>query len=170
MGKASSVGRHYVALGANLSGADGATPRQMCERALRALANVAGLRIEVRSRWYSAAAIPAATQPRYINGVARLSGNLSPVSLLDVLQEIEHQAGRIRGAPNAARPLDLDIIDMASQIRAGPDPVLPHPRAHLRAFVLLPLRDVAPYWVHPLFGTPIAELIRNLPPQDVRPA
>jgi 2-amino-4-hydroxy-6-hydroxymethyldihydropteridine diphosphokinase len=75
----------------------------------------------------------------------------------------------VRGEPNAARPLDLDIIDMGGQKRAAPDPVLPHPRAHERAFVLLPLRDVAPHWVHPVLGTPIDELIAHLPSQDIRP-
>ena len=168
--KRALVGSHYVALGANLPGPDGATPRQMCERALSALADLPDLRVELRSRWFSTAPVPAGPQPRYINGVVRLAGSASPESLLAALQRIEREAGRIRGEPNAARPLDLDIIDMAGLIRCGPDPILPHPRAHQRAFVLLPLRDVAPGWRHPRLGTGIQSLIANLPPQDVRAA
>ena len=159
---------HYVAIGANLPGPDGATPRQMCERAMNALANLPDLHIEVRSRWFSSAPIPAGPQPRYINGVVRLSGTTTPEALLIALQHIEQQAGRVRSAPNAARCLDLDIIDSAGLVRAAPDPILPHPRAHQRAFVLLPLRDVAPTWIHPSLGLPIQTLIANLPAQDVR--
>jgi len=159
---------HYVALGANLDGPDGASPRQMCERAIAAVANLPGLSVQVRSRWFSSAPVPPGPQPRYINGMVRICGNVSPAGLLTELQEIERRAGRVRGAANAARPLDLDIIDMAGLVRDAPDPVLPHPRAHDRAFVLLPLRDVAPHWRHPRLGTPIAMLIAALAPQDAR--
>lgn len=159
---------HYVALGANLAGPDGATPRQMCERAISALANLPDLHVEMRSRWFSTAPVPASQQPRFVNGVVRLRGSTTPEELLTALQRIEHQAGRTRSAPNAARVLDLDIIDMEGLIRVAPDPILPHPRAHERGFVLLPLRDVAPNWIHPTLGLPIQTLIAKLPPYDVQ--
>ena len=76
--------------------------------------------------------------------------------------------GRRRGLTNAARTLDLDIIAIGGLLRAGPDPILPHPRAHERAFVLAPLADVAPAWVHPLLGLTAAELLARLPPQSIR--
>ncbi len=141
----------------------------MCEQAVTALAQSPDLHVQARSRWFSTAPIPAGSQPRYVNGVVRLQATIYPEELLTLLQALERQAGRVRGEPNAARPLDLDIIDMGGQKRAAPDPVLPHPRAHERAFVLLPLRDVAPHWVHPVLGTPIDELIAHLPSQDIRP-
>ena len=75
-----------------------------------------------------------------------MSGMIDPAILLQQLQEIETQFGRERSAPNAARTLDLDIIDVSGVIRATPEPVLPHPRAHQRAFVLRPLLDVASAW------------------------
>jgi 2-amino-4-hydroxy-6-hydroxymethyldihydropteridine diphosphokinase len=84
------------------------------------------------------------------------------------LQACEARAGRLRGAANAARPLDLDIIDMGGMVRDAPDPVLPHPRAHLRAFVLRPLRDVAPGWVHPRLGVTVSALLEGVAEQDVR--
>jgi 2-amino-4-hydroxy-6-hydroxymethyldihydropteridine diphosphokinase len=139
----------------------------MCERAVSALANLPDLRVDVRSRWFSTAPVPASQQPRYINGVVRLRGSTTPEALLAALQRIEHQAGRIRTVPNASRILDLDIIDMAGLIRTTNDPILPHPRAHERGFVLLPLRDVAPGWIHPTLGLPIQTLIDNLAPYDV---
>jgi 2-amino-4-hydroxy-6-hydroxymethyldihydropteridine diphosphokinase len=82
---------------------------------------------------------------------------------------VESACGRTRGIPNAARTLDLDIIAIGDFVRTHPDPILPHPRAHLRAFVLAPLTDVAPGWVHPLFGRTAAQLLADLPPQAIRP-
>ena len=158
-----------IAVGANLFSPDGASPLQTCERALRAVAALAGLSNPVRSRWYGSAPVPPSGQPRYVNGVVRLEGLLPPEALLAALQEIEHEAGRLRSVPDAARILDLDIIDMGGQVRAAPDPVLPHPRAHTRGFVLYPLRDVAPGWVHPTLRTHVQTLIDALPYQHIGP-
>ncbi len=156
-----------VALGANLVSAWGLSARDSCVHACALLGRIGGVRLEAVSRWYGSAPVPASAQPRYVNGVAALRGNIEPAALLGELAAIEAAAGRVRGADNAARPLDLDIIDMDGLVRDAPDPVLPHPRAHLRAFVLLPLRDVAPGWVHPRSGQAIDALIAALPPQDV---
>jgi len=158
-----------IAVGANLPGADGASPRMTCERALVRLAALPGLSLTARSRWFSTAPVPPSGQPRYINGVVRLEGQAEPAGLIASLQACEAMSGRRRGVPDAARTLDLDIIDMAGLVRDAPDPILPHPRAHLRLFVLLPLRDVAPGWLHPRLGKTVAELIAGLPPQDVVP-
>jgi 2-amino-4-hydroxy-6-hydroxymethyldihydropteridine diphosphokinase len=140
-----------------------------CERALLRLAALPGLTLAARSRWFSTAPVPPSDQPRYVNGVVRLEGQAAPADLMQALQAFEAAAGRRRGAPDAARTLDLDIIDMAGLVRDAPDPILPHPRAHLRLFVLMPLRDVAPLWVHPRLGRSVGELIAGLPGQDVRP-
>jgi 2-amino-4-hydroxy-6-hydroxymethyldihydropteridine diphosphokinase len=107
--------------------------------------------------------VPPSGQPDYVNGLVRLEGTADPAGLLARLHAIEARAGRVRGPANAARPLDLDIIELNGLVRDAPDPVLPHPRAHLRGFVLGPLRDVAPDWVHPLLGIGAGALLRNLP-------
>ena len=120
--------------------------------------------------------MPPSGQPPYVNAIARLGVDLGsadpdPAALLAALQAIEAVAARVRGEPNAARTLDLDIIAMGEEgrmVRAAPDPVLPHPRAHLRAFVLVPLLDVAAEWVHPLEGRDARDLLRALPDQGVR--
>jgi 2-amino-4-hydroxy-6-hydroxymethyldihydropteridine diphosphokinase len=151
----------FVAIGANLPSASGQSARAACDWASGVLADFTGLSAACRSRWYSSAPVPASDQPRYINGVVRLEGKMDPAALLAALHAMEAQAGRVRGARDAARTLDLDIIDMAGLIRESPDPVLPHPRAQL------PLRDVAPDWVHPRTGAGIAALIAALPPQDI---
>jgi len=83
------------------------------------------------------------------------------------LHAIEAAFGRTRDAPDGPRTLDLDIIAIDDLVRDAPDPVLPHPRAHLRAFVLRPLAEVAPGWLHPRLHRGVADLIATLPPQEI---
>lgn len=159
-----------VAIGANLPGPAGETPLQTCEAAVAALGALPGLRLAGVSRWYRTAPMPPSGQPDYVNGMARLEGEApEPAVLLGWLQAIEARHGRARGAPNAARTLDLDIIDIDGMRRDAPDPVLPHPRAHERGFVLAPLADLVPRWRHPRLGTEVAALLAALPDQGVRP-
>src|SRR5213592_3668864 len=146
-----------VAIGANLPGRDGAPPLEACRLAAAALDALPGLRLRALSHWYLSAPVPPSAQPPYVNAVALLqvepgAAKLDPGVLLATLQAMEAAAGRVRGEPNAPRTLDLDIIAMGEGgqlVRTTPDPVLPHPRAHERAFVLVPLLDVAPDWIHP---------------------
>jgi 2-amino-4-hydroxy-6-hydroxymethyldihydropteridine diphosphokinase len=156
-----------VAIGANLPGPDGGTPLTSCRLAAAALDAIPGLRLRGLSAWYETAPIPPSGQPNYVNGVAHLSGVIEPAALLARLQAIETRAGRVRGLPNAVRTLDLDIIAMDRLVRRAPDPILPHPRAHERAFVLLPLADIAPGWIHPLLDKSAAALLAELPAQGI---
>ena len=158
-----------VAMGANLHGPDGAPPIETCRRAAAAIARLPGLQLVALSRWFATAPEPPSGQPDYVNGVARLEGEADPASLLGQLQAIEAAAGRRRSEPNAARTLDLDIVAIGRLVRASPDPVLPHPRAHLRRFVLVPLADVAPGWVHPVLGQTAEALLATLPETFIRP-
>ncbi|MBV8578230.1 MAG: 2-amino-4-hydroxy-6-hydroxymethyldihydropteridine diphosphokinase [Acetobacteraceae bacterium] len=157
-----------VAIGANLPGRRGAPPIETCRLAATALASLPGYRLRALSRWFETAPVPPSGQPSYINGVARLEGPVDPEGLLGSLQAIESSEGRIRSEPNAPRTLDLDIVAMGDTVRPAPDPVLPHPRAHLRAFVLVPLAEVAPEWVHPVLRRSVPELIASLRPQTIR--
>ena len=159
-----------IGVGANLPGPDGRSALDTCRRAV-ALLDFPGCRLAGLSRWYASAPVPASDQPPYVNGVALLVSErrpIDPVALLERLMGVETACGRQRGVPNAARTLDLDIIGMGGLVRAAPDPVVPHPRAHLRAFVLMPLADVAPDWVHPVLGRTAAALLAELPSQDIR--
>ena len=157
-----------VAIGANLPGKDGSSPLQTCKRVSIALDRIAGLRLLAVSNWYETTPIPASAQPAYVNGAAALLGAADPVELLARLQAIEAAEGRVRGEANAARTLDLDIIAMGACMREAPDPILPHPRMHLRAFVLRPLLDLAPDWQHPVLHRSAAALLASLPDQGVR--
>jgi len=159
-----------IALGANVPAPDGATPLVTCRAAAEALRALPGLRLHALSRWYRTAPVLRAGapggQPPYVNGVARLEGWMEPAVLLARLQRLEARAGRVRSQVDAPRPLDLDIIAMNGLVRDAPDPVLPHPRAHERAFVLRPLLDVAPEWVHPRLHQSVAALLAALPKSD----
>lgn len=158
-----------LSIGANLPTATGSSPLATCRAAAAALDAIPGLHLIGLSRWFRTAPVPPSGQPDYVNGVARLRGAADPEALLAALQAIEARAGRQRRERDAARTLDLDILVMGDLCRVAPDPVLPHPRAHLRAFVLAPLLDVAPGWVHPLLHRPAAALLAELPPQGVMP-
>jgi 2-amino-4-hydroxy-6-hydroxymethyldihydropteridine diphosphokinase len=137
------------------------------------LESLPGTRLAGLSRWFESAPVPPSGQPPYINAVASLLVDpavvTDPAGLLARLMDIEAACGRRRSTPNAARTLDLDIIAIGDLVRDAPDPILPHPRAHLRAFVLAPLADVAPDWVHPVLRQSASALLAALPPQQIRP-
>jgi 2-amino-4-hydroxy-6-hydroxymethyldihydropteridine diphosphokinase len=151
-----------VAFGSNLIGPAG-PPLAQCEAALARLPSH-GIAVVARSPWYESAPVPASDQPWFVNGVAAVRASLGPVDLLDALHRIEIELGRVRSVVNAARTIDLDLLDYDGLVRGGPEPpLLPHPRMHERAFVLRPLLDVAPAWRHPVSGRSAAELLAALP-------
>ncbi|WP_183479682.1 2-amino-4-hydroxy-6-hydroxymethyldihydropteridine diphosphokinase [Komagataeibacter kakiaceti] len=156
-----------IAVGANLPRESGETAAETCLWAVDQLACIDGLSIIAVSDWYESAPVPPSGQPPYVNGVVRLSGQVDPAWLLARLHAIEAAAGRRRTVANAARPLDLDIIAMGDLVRASPDPVVPHPRAIQRAFVLLPLRDVMPDWRDPVTGRALDALLPEVAGQQI---
>ena len=158
-----------IALGANLVSPAG-PPAKTIEAALGELARN-GLKIEAVSALYRTPAWPDPSDPPFDNAVTRVDADLLPTELMDILHKIESLYGRTRGAKNAPRTVDLDLIDYHGRVEAGP-PVLPHPRMAERAFVLIPLSEVAPEWRHPVSGRSVAELIAALPESEraaVRP-
>ena len=157
-----------VAIGANLPGPDGRTALQTCEWAVGQLAALPGLRLRGVSAWYETDPIPAADQPPFVNGVALLAGEAEPDALLRALHGIEAAADRVRSVPNAARTLDLDLIALDGLVVDSPSLRVPHPRAAERAFVLVPLCDVAPGWRHPALGRSAADLLPSVAGQPIR--
>jgi len=152
-----------IGLGANLPSAAG-PPQDTLEAALRHLAAAEIITLK-RSRWFVSPPVPASDQPWFVNGVAAVATPLDPADVLAVLHRVEATFGRVRSVPNAARPLDLDLLAYGDRVEdppPGTGPILPHPRLTERAFVLLPLADVAPAWYHPATGRPLSELIRAL--------
>ncbi len=151
-----------VAIGANLPSLAGAPPIETCRWAAQRLDQLPGLRLTGLSRWYRTAPVPASDQPDYVNGVAHLTGSMTPEAMLERLQALENAAGRVRSVPNAARVLDLDLLAIGDACRSSASLVLPHPRLQDRAFVLLPLCDVAAQWRHPVLGRTARELLDAL--------
>jgi 2-amino-4-hydroxy-6-hydroxymethyldihydropteridine diphosphokinase len=157
-----------VAIGANLPRPGGSGPAETCRWAVGRLAAIPGMRVVAVSSWWESAPIPPdPASPPFVNGVALLEGETTPGALLAALHAIEDEAGRARPYPNAPRVLDLDLIDLGGRVQAGP-PILPHPRAHQRAFVLRPLAEVAPGWGHPVLGQGVADLLPGVAGQAIR--
>jgi 2-amino-4-hydroxy-6-hydroxymethyldihydropteridine diphosphokinase len=138
----------YVALGANLG-----DPIATLRAALGALANLPESRVALSSSLYRTAPVGELDQPEFINAVAALETTLAPEALLDALLDIETRFGRLRAEKNGPRTLDLDLLLYDNQQFDLPRLTLPHPRLHLRAFVLHPLAEIAPDLVIPGRGT-----------------
>jgi 2-amino-4-hydroxy-6-hydroxymethyldihydropteridine diphosphokinase len=128
-----------------------------------------GVEVRQLSPWYRSAPVPASEQPWFDNAVAEVATELPADGLLAVLHEVEELFGRARTTPNAARLIDLDLLDFRGEIAPeGPGKAtLPHPRLGVRAFVLRPLADLAPDWRHPVSGISIGELSRALPREQL---
>jgi 2-amino-4-hydroxy-6-hydroxymethyldihydropteridine diphosphokinase len=150
-----------IGLGANLA-SDAGPPADTLKRALGELErrDVEILRV---SAFYETPAWPDPADPVFINAVAAVHTPIQPVELLMLLHGVETALGRLRSAANAPRTLDLDLLDYDGRIVATPQLTLPHPRIAARSFVLVPLRDVAPDWRHPVTGQGALDLLAALP-------
>lgn len=161
---ASSHDAILIAFGANLPTQEYGAPAQTLKAALQRLARDGDISIEQVSSFYETAPVPISDQPWYVNGVARISTGLSAHDLLERLHEVEAEFGRVRRERNAARVIDLDLIAYGRDLLREEGGIqVPHPRMAERAFVLLPLRDVASGWVHPVLDRTVEDLIADLP-------
>jgi 2-amino-4-hydroxy-6-hydroxymethyldihydropteridine diphosphokinase len=140
--------------------------RETLQHAARQLGQHAGIHSLSLSRFYSSAPIDS-HGPDYVNAVAQLSTTLAPLELLDVLQQIELEHGRQRPYRNAPRTLDLDLLLYGTQRVNHERLVVPHPRMHQRAFVLVPLQELAPRLCLP--QGPVSVLVQACSDQQLRP-
>ncbi len=155
-----------IALGSNLSHPLWGDPPAILAAAT-AMLEAEGVSILRQSSVWRSAAWPNPTDPPYANGVIAVETTRDPKALLALLHQIEAALGRVRGALNTPRTLDLDLIAYGDLVWLGPEaPILPHPRVHERGFVLKPLAEIQPDWRHPASGRFLPELLAALPSED----
>lgn len=155
-------GHSAIALGSNLGDS-----RAILESALKILAQTPGISLQAQSGWYQTKAV-GPPQPDYLNGCAILQTQMSPPQLLETLLGIETKFGRLRLERWGPRTLDLDLLLFDEIILDTPTLQLPHPRMRERAFVLVPLAEIAPAWIEPVSGMAIAELLRTVDCSGIR--
>lgn len=160
-----------IGLGANLTGKAG-TPEEMIVAGIKALKD-SGCGVTRTSSIWISAPVPVSDQPWYRNAVCQIRTPDSPEKLLLKIKRIETDLGRgsqyIRNAP---RPIDLDILaynDLVVETKAQDGLCVPHPRMHERAFVLYPLQEIAPNWIHPVFEKSVKQMIDSMSPgQEIK--
>lgn len=138
------VTRAYLGLGANLD-----SPEHHLLNAFDDIAATPGITLCARSSLYRSAPMGYTAQPDFINAVAAIDTALAPADLLPALRAIEGKHGRVRNIANGPRTLDIDILIYGSLQSDDENLTLPHPRAHLRAFVLAPLLEIDPGCIIP---------------------
>lgn len=145
-----------IALGSNLGNS-----RATLENALKTLNQTPDITVIAHSSWYKTVPIGPA-QPDYLNGCAILAVQLTSQELLKTLLSIEDQFGRIRQERWGPRTLDLDLLLFGDLILDTPELQIPHPRITERAFVLVPLAEIAPDWIEPVSGQAITQLLEKV--------
>ena len=138
------------------------------ERSLNVLNNIPGIELQTTSSWYQTKPVGTAEQPDYLNGCALLSAAQTPEELLAVLQATEIQFGRTSKGDLQPRTLDLDLLLYGDLVLNTPNLTLPHPRMTERAFVLVPLSEIAADWIEPVSGIKISKLLRKVDTSGVQ--
>ena len=149
--------RVWIGLGANLG-----DRLSTLERAVRWLDATSGVAVEEVSGWRETPPM-GPPQPNYLNGVVRINTAHSPMELLGILRQFESAAGRRRRERWGPRTLDLDILFIEGLVMDSPELTLPHPGVALRRFVLEPLCDLDPDFVHPVLDRSLSDLLEALP-------
>lgn len=151
-----------VGLGSNLAAPGLQSSQEVLENAINTLKKM-GVVVVRCSPWFRSAPVPVSDQPWFVNGVAVVETDLPPDRLLAKLHAVEAEYGRRRSVRNASRTLDLDLLAYGDLVIDEPEGLqLPHPRMAERAFVLEPLKAVAPAWRHPVTGLTAAEMLGRL--------
>jgi 2-amino-4-hydroxy-6-hydroxymethyldihydropteridine diphosphokinase len=152
--------RAFVGLGSNLGERE-----HLVRSAAEALDLIPETKLVRISSLYDTKPVGDLEQPDYLNAVAMVLTELGPSRLLWNLHLIENKLGRRRRVRWEPRPIDLDLIFYGDSVLNEPGLKVPHPEAHKRAFVLVPMSELAPDFVHPVLGKPIEELLRSVRPR-----
>lgn len=171
---------YLIALGSNLPLGE-YDLASILRKALDDIDQIAGISVVRVSAWYRTPAWPAGSGPDYVNGAAAIWSLKSPDEILQEMHGVEKSLGRERRIRWGARTCDIDLIAAEAQVlpsypvvrkwidegpirdRVPNELVLPHPRLQERAFVLVPMRDIAPDWIHPVLHQRVEDMLASLP-------
>ncbi len=166
------MAKTYISVGSNIG-----NRLENCRKAVSAVAEIA--RVTAVSSVYETEPVGPKDQPDFINCAVEIETDFPPRKLLAELLSIEDSLGRVRKERWRERAVDLDIIFYGSLVMHSDDLTIPHPRAHLRRFVLKPLAEIDPAFVHPVFGASVSELlekvegmervVKTAPPEELYP-
>ena len=154
-----------IALGSNLKSEAYGDPLKNCQKAIEFLKKK--FELKKISKFYETEPIPKSNQEMYVNGVVSVKTNLEPEKILDELMNIEKIFKRIRHFKNESRVIDLDLLCSNGIILKDKHLQLPHPRMHLRRFVMQPLCDINKDWEHPLLKEKAKNILKNLANQKI---
>ncbi len=135
-----------------------------CQEAIRRMEAHPAVRLQRLSSLYETKPMDYTDQPWFYNAVVAIETSVSPIALLSFCQTIEHALGKAVPFPKGPRTIDLDILFYDDVVQLQGEPLLPHPAIASRAFVLVPLYDVAPFFVHPVLKETIHALLQPLLP------
>jgi 2-amino-4-hydroxy-6-hydroxymethyldihydropteridine diphosphokinase len=153
--------RAFIGLGSNLGDREA-----QIRRAIEEMRRVPRTMVARVSSLYDTAPVGDVDQPRFLNAVAWVETDLTPGELLWNLLLVEQRLGRVRVKAKrwGPRTIDLDLLFYGDQVLEEPGLTLPHPEAHQRAFVLLPMAELDPEYVHPVSGETVAAMLERVPP------
>ena len=150
----------YLNIGSNLPLEEGGRESNIL-KAISYLKKLNLYLIEISS-FYQTPSYPNNSDPKFINLCVKLESNLKASELINEIKNIEKKLGRVRLKKNEPRICDIDIIDFNGEIINNGKLEVPHPRLHLRNFVIYPLKEIEPNWVHPLFNKKIDSFFQEL--------
>jgi 2-amino-4-hydroxy-6-hydroxymethyldihydropteridine diphosphokinase len=143
----------YIGIGSNLGNS-----LKNCQHAIEILSRAKGIELTTISSFYKTEPVGIENQDYFINAVIEIKTELSPRTLLQTLQNIENDMGRLRDVKGGPRIIDLDVLFYGQNEISERDLIIPHPEIHRRRFVLEPLCEIASYFIHPSFGVSIRGL------------
>ncbi len=159
--------KFVIAIGSNIDSPEGYNPIKNCNKAINELSKF-NINIIKKSSWYLSEPIPKSSQPKFYNSVLLCDANYNAQKVLKIIQIVEQKFGRIRVIKNMPRCIDIDIISFNKIVKNSLLLTIPHPRMHLRKFVLLPLFELDSNWLHPLLKKNIKYFLEKVKYQKIK--
>lgn len=159
--------KFVIAVGSNRDSPEGLSPIKNCNKAINELSNFS-INIIKKSSWYFSDPVPKSLQPKFYNSVLLCNTDHNEIKILKILQTLEKKYGRVRIFKNMQRCIDLDIISFNGNIKSSLLLTIPHPRMHLRKFVLMPLFEIDSHWLHPLLKKNIKFFLEKVKCQKIK--